>query len=120
MEQYIQLTPQQAERIGQAVIRRRVDRGFRSARAFSLACGLDYRTISHIEAGRRNQVSRSTLAILESALEWPTGHLSGILKGAGTRRTVELTVPADVPEELVQQAKAVAQATFDTYLKGVQ
>lgn len=116
MEQYVQLTPEQSERVGQAILRRRVERGFRSARSLSVASGLDYRTITHLEAGRRDQVSRSTLAIIESILEWPPGHLGGVIKGGGTRRVIELRVSADAPSDLVDQARKVAQATFDAYL----
>ncbi len=74
----ITLTPETARRLSESLVRRRVELGFRSARKLGLESNLDYRTITSLENGRKESVTRSTLAVLEIALRYPQGFLSAI------------------------------------------
>ena len=117
----IQITPESARRLGDSIIRKRVERGYRSARKLGLETDLDYRTITNLESGRRTTVSRSTLAVLEIALELPPGCLTDIAEGnEGPTRGVELSVPPGIPEKEIEQARMIAQAAFNAALEQVR
>jgi hypothetical protein len=80
--------------------------------------GLDYRTITNLEACRRTEVSRNTLAVLELKLRWPEGYLNALLETQTSKeRTVELTVPPGTDEVDILRARAIAQATFYAAIK---
>jgi hypothetical protein len=112
-----------ARRLAEAITRRRIELGIRSARAFGVETGLDYRTITSIEACRRDNVSRNTLGVIEHTLKWPAGYLNSLLESADvdqpTVETVELVVPANADADAVEEARRVAQATFDSMLRRV-
>lgn len=117
----ITLSDSGAKKLAEAVTRRRIELGIRSARSFGVETGLDYRTITSIEACRRDNVSRNTLGIIEHALRWPVGYLNALLQSADVEApvqpTVELVIPAGADESAVERARSVAQATFDSMLR---
>lgn len=117
----ITLTDNGARKLADAITRRRIELGIRSARSFGVETGLDYRTITSIEACRRDNVSRNTLGVIEHTLKWPVGYLHALLESADAdvpvQATVELAIPDDADEAAVEKARAVAQATFDSMLR---
>ena len=117
----ITLTDNGARKLADAITRRRIELGIRSARSFGTETGLDYRTITSIEACRRDNVSRNTLGVIEHTLKWPVGYLHALLESADVeapvQATVELAIPEGVDEAAVERAREVAQATFDSMLR---
>jgi len=117
----ITLSPGGARKLADAITRRRIELGIRSARSFGVETGLDYRTITSIEACRRDNVSRNTLGVIEHALRWPAGYLNSLLDSADAVlpevETVELVVPANADAATVEKARAIAQSTFDAILR---
>lgn len=113
-----------ARRLADAMIRRRVELGYRSARAFSAASGLDARTISALEASRRAHVSRNTLAILEMSLQWDPGYINALIdSGRATRAEQDHGIyldAGDATEEEIRIARQVAQATFTSTLESLR
>lgn len=118
----ISLTPGAARKLSDALVRRRTELGLRSARALGLESGLDYRTITNLEARRRKEVSRNTLAVLEMKLQWPAGYLNSLLETADAVArmvTVELTVPEGASDSDVERAREIAQATFNATIRQI-
>lgn len=117
----ITLTANGARKLADAITRRRIELGIRSARSFGTETGLDYRTITSIEACRRDNVSRNTLGVIEHTLRWPAGYLNALLASADSdvpaQATVELDVPAGADDAAVERARLVAQATFESVLR---
>ena len=117
----VTLTTNGARKMADAITRRRIELGIRSARSFGTETGLDYRTITSIEACRRDNVSRNTLGIIEHTLRWPAGYLHALLESADVeapvQATVELVIPDGASESAVEKARSVAQATFDSMLR---
>jgi hypothetical protein len=117
----ITLTDAGARKLADAITRRRIELGIRSARSFGTETGLDYRTITSIEACRRDNVSRNTLGVIEHTLKWPAGYLHALLESADAdvpvRATVELEIPDGSEESAVERARLVAQATFESVLR---
>lgn len=119
----VTLTPNGARKLADALIRRRTELGIRSARSMGSESGLDYRTITNLEACRRTEVSRNTLAVLEMHLKWPAGYLNALLESADQATgatTVQLVVPEGADMVDVERAKKVAQETFNSILKQMQ
>lgn len=122
----IDLDREQAARLSQAVVHRRVILGYRSARSLSHAVGLDYRTIAGIERGIPRSVDRNTLATLEVGLNWPAGTIRGIIAGADedddkqADRDLTLTMADGISDDIVRGAMRVAQAAFDAYVDAAQ
>jgi len=117
-ERNIELSDESARRLADALVRRRTELGWRSARAMGVEAGLDYRTITNLEACRRTEVSRNTLAVLELKLRWPEGYLNALLDTQPSKeQTVELTVPPGTNEVDILRARAIAQATFYAAIK---
>jgi hypothetical protein len=113
----VNLTPDAARKLADALMRRRIELGIRSARMLGEQAGLDYRTITAIEGRRRDNVSRNTLAVLEMKLNWPAGYLSKLLESADMESpVVELKVPIDANPEDVIRARQIAQAAFNATL----
>jgi hypothetical protein len=114
----IQLSEDAARKLGGAIVRHRVERGYRSARKLGLESNLDYRTITSLESARRASVSRSTLAVLELCLDLPSGYFLSLVDGDDMPAdTVELDIPAGVSASAVLQARVVAQAAFEAALQ---
>src|SRR5262250_158313 len=67
------------QRLADYVVARRVELGMRDRRAFAQATGVTERTIGKVENGQ--QVSPSTLAMVENCLGWAPGSCRGILAG---------------------------------------
>jgi hypothetical protein len=67
------------QRLGQAVVERRVERGFKTRDAFAKASSLSLRLLGDIENARRSNYDRVTIATLETALGWPAGMVSLII-----------------------------------------
>lgn len=118
-DRFVSLTDETAQRLSDAILRRRVELGIRSARSLGEETGLDYRTITSLEGARRDQVSRTTLAVLEMHLQWPAGYLSALLKQEGWRKTIELQVPSNADERDIESARRIAQASFDAALRSM-
>ena len=117
----IRLTENSAHKLAQAITRRRLELGIRSARALGQETGLDYRTVTSIEGSRQETVSRNTMGVLEIRLGWPAGYLQGLLDSADVtdedkQETVELIVPRFSNALDVERARVIAQATFDSVL----
>lgn len=120
-ERNVTLTPGGARKLADALMRRRIELGVRSARMLGEQTGLDYRTITALEGRRRDNVSRNTLAVLEMELQWPSGYLSKLLEAADNPApTVDLRVPADADPDAVARARHVAQAAFNATLKELE
>ena len=116
----IHLSEGAARRLADAIVRRRTELGWRSARSLGVESGLDYRTITNLEACRRTEVSRNTLAVLEMKLQWPSGYLNALLHAADAATegsTITLSVPEGATEADIDRAREVAQATFNATLK---
>ena len=113
------LSPGAARRLSDAITRRRIELGIRSARMLGTESGLDYRTITSIESCRRDNVSRNTLGVLEMHLQWPVGYLMTLIETADNadETHVVLRAPKDANEADVDRARAVAQAAFDAAMK---
>lgn len=121
-ERNITLSTGAARRLADALVRRRTELGIRSARAMGTESGLDYRTITSLEACRRDNVSRNTLAVLEMKLQWPAGYLNSLLEaadGAPGAKTIELDVAMSASDSDIARAREVAQATFNATLKSL-
>lgn len=117
----ITLSPGGARKMADAITRRRIELGMSSARSFGTETGLDYRTITSIEACRRDNVSRNTLGVIEHTLKWPAGYLHALLDSADAPvdevDTVELVVPSNADAATVEKARAVAQSAFDAIIR---
>ena len=121
-EHNITLNQEAAKKLSDALTRRRIELGIRSARQLGSEAGLDYRPITGIEARRRTQVSRNTLAVLEMQLQWPSGYLMTLIETSGMPgpQTIELDVPKGSEPVVVERARAIAQATFNATLREMQ
>lgn len=120
-ERNIKLTPDGARKLADALMRRRIELGIRSARMLGEQTGLDYRTITAIEGRRRDTITRNTLAIMEMKLNWPSGYLLKLLESADIpNQSVEIKVPGDASPESVAKARQVAQAAFNATLKELE
>lgn len=124
-ENTVRLEPEDARRLADALIRRRIELGYRSARALAAAIGMDARTITGLEGARQANVSRNTLAALELALKWDPGYVNLLIEsGRGSRRfpheqEIYLT-SAQASDEEIRVARAVAQAAFDSTLASLR
>lgn len=117
-ERNISLSPGAARRLGDAVVRHRVELGYKSARKLGEATNLDYRTITAIEGARRTNVSRTTIAMLEMHLGMSTGALISIAEDLPKQHEeVALIVGPDIDPVAVDMARLVAQAAFDAAIK---
>ncbi len=68
--------------LARVVTTTRVAKGFDTQKAFAEASRISLRTVSDLEAGKRDSYSTSTLARLEAALGWPPGRVDEILHAA--------------------------------------
>lgn len=124
-ENTVALTPEDARRLADALVRRRVELGYRSARALSARIGMDSRTITALESARRSNVSRNTLAALEIAMQWDPGYINALLESGQANHTwpqeqrVYITTTSVSDDEL-RIARAVAQAAFDSTLTSLR
>ena len=124
-EDSVHLEPDDARRLADALIRRRVELGYRSARALAAEIGMDARTITSLESARKTNVSRNTLAALELAMKWDPGYIGVLIdSGQGSRewsseQRIYLT-SSTVNEEELRIARAVAQAAFDSTLASLR
>lgn len=117
----INLSEDSARKLSDALMRRRVELGIRSARMLGEQSGLDYRTITAIEGRRRDNISRNTLAVLEMKLNWPAGYLSKLVESADIKDAViEIKIPVDSDPQDVIKARQVAQAAFNATLKELE
>lgn len=69
------------QRLGQLVIARRIELGYKTREALLTDLGVSLRTLGDIESGRRDKYHRNTLAGLEHALRWLPGSIDAILDG---------------------------------------
>lgn len=86
-------------RLGQHVVARRTELGFRNRADFAAAVQVSSRLISDIEKGRRTNFDQVTLSALEAALGWETGSVQQVVEGGeprlrpGATATVSATMP---------------------------
>jgi transcriptional regulator with XRE-family HTH domain len=69
------------ERLGQFVVSRRLEMGYRQRQALADAIGVSLRTVGDIETGRRSKFDPTTIAALENGLGWETGSVLRIIEG---------------------------------------
>jgi hypothetical protein len=81
------------KKLGDSLVERRVQLGFRSRAAFCEERGVDYRLVYDIEQARRTNFTRSTVAALEVAYALAPGSISRFLAG-GDLETVPPSRPA--------------------------
>lgn len=103
-------------RIGKAVARRRVELGHPSARSLARESGLDYRTITAVENGRRPEIDRNTATRLEAALKWPPGTISSMAAGS---TDVVLHVQGTPRADVLEAAIIIAQVSLDSAVKAL-
>ena len=121
----VHLEPQDSRRLADALMRRRVELGYRSARALAAEIGMDARTITSLESARKTKVSRNTLAALEIAMRWEPGYINALIEANQAYSTypseqrVYITTTSASDEEL-RVARAVAQAAFDSTLASLR
>lgn len=101
-------------RIGEAVARRRVELGYPSARSLARESGLDYRTITAVENGKRPEIDRNTATRLEVALKWPPGTIASMASGSSD---VVLHVQGTPRADVLAAAILIAQASLDSAVK---
>jgi hypothetical protein len=70
------------ERVGHAVLTRRVELGYRTRQAFSEMAGLTIKTLGEIERGDRQSYDPATLVQVERCLSWPQGTIVALLSAA--------------------------------------
>jgi hypothetical protein len=68
-------------RLGEYVVARRVQLGYKKRPAFSDASGISTRILGDIETGRRGNFDPTTIAALENTLGWATGSVNRIAHG---------------------------------------
>src|SRR5688500_10170750 len=69
------------QRLGEYVVARRVERGFRTRGDLASAVQVSSRLLGDIEKGRRGNFDPVTIAALEAALGWETGSVRRIVEG---------------------------------------
>lgn len=121
----VELNPEDAQRLADALVRRRIEIGYRSARSLSQEIGLDPRTITGLENARKDVVSRNVLTTLEVGLKWPPGYIQELLDSgrgsrdfAGEQRVYITTTTAS--EQEIRIARSVAQAAFESTLASLR
>jgi hypothetical protein len=77
------------ERLGQYVVSRRIELGYRDRIEFAGAAKITTRVMSDIENGKRTNFDKGTIAKLEKALGWATGSAARILRGGEPRLRVD-------------------------------
>jgi transcriptional regulator with XRE-family HTH domain len=92
-----------AKNLGEAILHRRVELGFRTRYQFAEATGLTIKTLGEIERGVRPTYGRPTYATLDQVLGWPAGTVEGILTAEPTTRGLSrglgylIPTPPDTP-----------------------
>ncbi|MGI5247616.1 hypothetical protein [Dactylosporangium sp. CA-139066] len=69
------------QRLGQAVVARRVELGMKTRQSFAAAAFMSERVLAEIEKARRSNYDPATIARLEQALRWPFGTARSIVAG---------------------------------------
>jgi hypothetical protein len=122
----IDLTTAQAQTLAIMVSRRRMQMGYKSARALGRETGLDYRTITAVESGVKQTVDPNTLLALEVGLNLPANSLRDLVDGSDHFHVsyVMVAIPEEAAEqysvEIVAAAQEAAQAAFESYLHAHQ
>lgn len=88
-----------AKRAGDAVLRRREARGYKTRGQFAKATGLTIKTLGEIERGVRPSYNKSTYATLDRVLQWEPGTFEALLSGGGAPETEP--EPVDLAAELM-------------------
>ena len=69
------------KRLGDLIVRRRIDLGMKTTKALAEASGLTSRMLGDIENARRTNYAAGTRAQIENALRWAPGSIGAILTG---------------------------------------
>jgi hypothetical protein len=69
------------QQVADAVVTRRVELGMRTRRQLAEKSGLTVKTLGEIERNERTSYDRSTLAVVERALNWTPGTIHAIATG---------------------------------------
>jgi hypothetical protein len=90
------------ERLGEYVVARRMERGFKTRSDLASAAQVSSRLLGDIEKGRRGNFDPTTIASLESALGWETGSVRRIVEGGEPklRLATPVTAPGGHPDEI--------------------
>jgi hypothetical protein len=95
-------------RLGEYVVARRVQLGYKKRPAFSDASGISTRILGDIETGRRGNFDPTTIAALENTLGWATGSANRIAHGG------EPTVIANVRDDTTTDNATAGDQAADT------
>jgi hypothetical protein len=106
------------ERLGRAVVARRVELGFHTQVSFADLIGLTPRILGDLENGKRLSYGKSTIARVERGLKWEPGTADAILAGRtlapDVRRDLERLFRALPPDEAYEIPDPIA-ALLDEY-----
>jgi transcriptional regulator with XRE-family HTH domain len=86
---HVKYTRADWERLGRAIVARRVELGFNTQKAFADHLGLTPRILGDIEGGKRDSYDRATLARVEQGLQWRAGTAARVLDPAFMEREIE-------------------------------
>ena len=110
------------ERLGELLIRRRLDLDprFRNRQVFADERGVEYRIVSDIERGRRSNFHAVTIAALEHAYDLPSGAIGRYLDGGELEQPVmpprpvrrEIDFSGSDPEGLRPWRQQVLRETY--------
>lgn len=98
--------------LAKRVVATRLEQGHRSARSLAKAIGLDHRTVTAIESGKRLSFDRNTLTSLDHGLGWPIG----------TAETIALdgAPPPDEPSWVVVLLSQVEYDAVTAFVAGMR
>jgi hypothetical protein len=97
-------------RLGELLVQRRVDLGFRDREAFARARGLAHsRILFDLENARRTNYSTSTRAEVERIYDWEHGSLQAVLDG-GTPTPTGAQQPLEAYDEVELLAELIGRA----------
>jgi hypothetical protein len=100
------------QRLGRAVVARRVELGFNTQVAFADHLGMTARILGDIEGGKRTSYDRSTLARIERGMDWPSGAIDGVLSGRPADRVTERIDGSMAGEDVLDELAAEMRAAM--------
>lgn len=112
------------DHLGQLIVARRLQLGFKTRIAFAEALGISPRTLGDLETGRKDRYEASTFAKVENVLQWRTGSIQRILNGGDPQIHHTVTVSenlhlSDTPTAVVTRAVTQEEIERDEALRRV-
>lgn len=87
--------PQDWQRLGERLLRRRMELGWTRRSAFAKHLGMTHdRTLADLENARRNNFEPGTLVFIEQGYAWEPGSIAAVLAGGEPTRSERPAVPA--------------------------